>query len=290
MLTKNLIPIFYFVLCVILGLLLSNLLLIGILFIQGGNLEELLSDSNSLMNSLSSHELLISQMCSQVFSLILPAYLYSKMNSDAPIKLNRNAFNPELLILAIILFATSIPLVALSAYLNQFIPLSDWMTSTESQMNALIEKMLNLQAFTDLLIAIIVIAVIPAIGEEWVFRGIVQNQLVRWIKNPWTALIISAFFFSAIHMQFQGFLPRFFLGLILGYIYLITGNLWYSILLHFLNNGFQVLGVYFYKEEMLKQIQNDIELPSTLSIVGSCIMFPSIIYFINKRMKHLQHA
>lgn len=289
MLSKNLIPLLYFIICIILGLLLSNLLLMGILLIKGSNLEELLTDSNALVHSLSSHELLISQMCSQVFSLIIPAYIYYKLNSNTSYTLNRNVFHPEILFIVFILFVSSMPLVALSAYLNQFIPLSDWMTNTEDQMNVLIEKMLNLQSLEDLLIAIIVIGIIPAIGEEWVFRGIVQNQLVRWIKNPWLGLVLASLFFSAIHMQFQGFLPRFFLGLILGYIYLRTGNLWYSILLHFFNNGFQVLGVYFYKEEMLKQIQNDIELPGIPGIVVSCLSFPLIIFYLNKRMKHIQH-
>ena len=290
MIKNNLISLFYFILCIIFGLLLSNLLLIVVLTLKGGDLQQLLVDSSSLLTTLSSHELLISQMCSQVFSLILPAYIYSKLNPESTSSLNKNEFNIEIFFLSLILFLSSIPLVAFSAYLNQLIPLTSWMTNTEEQMSALIDKMLNFNSVGDLLIAIIVIAIVPAIGEEWVFRGIIQNQIIRWTKNQWLGLVIAAIFFSAIHLQFQGFLPRFLLGMILGYIYLTTGNLWYSILLHFFNNGFQVLGVYFYREEMLKQLKNDIEMPNVYAVGFSIIAATITAYYLHKRIKINQHA
>jgi membrane protease YdiL (CAAX protease family) len=286
----NLIALIYFILCVIMGLLLSNLLLIFILYLKGTDLTQILADSDSLIYSLSNYELLVSQMSSQIFSLIIPAWIYSRLTANTSEPINRSPFTLEIFFFSLFVFITSIPLVALSAYLNQLIPLTDWMKSTELQMSEMIEKMLNFQSVSDLIIAIIVIAVIPAIAEEWVFRGIVQKQLIGLMRNKWIGLIIASLFFSAIHMQFQGFLPRLVLGLILGFIYMVTGNLWYSILMHFFNNGFQVIGAYFYKEEILKQINNDVELPNAFAIVISIVAFSLSAYYLQQKTKINQHA
>ena len=80
------------------------------------------------------------------------------------------------------------------------------------------------------------IAVIPAIGEEFVFRGILHKVFRQWTGNAHIAVWISAFLFSAMHMQFYGFLPRLFLGAVLGYMLVSTGNIWVPVLAHFFNN------------------------------------------------------
>ncbi len=95
-----------------------------------------------------------------------------------------------------------------------------------------------------MLFNLLVMALIPALGEELIFRASVQQMLVQWFKKPHVAVIITAVFFSAVHVQFYGFLPRLLLGLLLGYVYFFTGNLWYAILLHFINNAFTVC-IYF---------------------------------------------
>ena len=96
----------------------------------------------------------------------------------------------------------------------------------------------------DLLFNLFLIALIPAIGEELFFRGIVQKKLGNILTSPHVAVIITSFIFSAIHMQFFGFLPRFILGLILGYLFYYSANLWMSVLGHFINNALGVLLMY----------------------------------------------
>jgi membrane protease YdiL (CAAX protease family) len=90
----------------------------------------------------------------------------------------------------------------------------------------------------------LVMALAPAIFEEVLFRGSFQQVFVGWTKNAWAGIIITSILFSAIHFSFFGFLPRIALGLILGLIFFYTNNLWLSILLHFLNNGFVVTQLY----------------------------------------------
>lgn len=97
----------------------------------------------------------------------------------------------------------------------------------------------------ELILAILVIAILPAIGEELVFRGMIQNEFYRGTKNIHLSIWISAVLFSAIHMQFFGFVPRMLLGALFGYLYHWSGQLSIAILAHFVNNAFQVLMIYF---------------------------------------------
>lgn len=119
--------------------------------------------------------------------------------------------------------------------------LEDWIKSLEETAKAATEKMLNVNTIGGLLLNIVVVALIPAVGEEMTFRGVLQQALTRKMKNPHVAIILSAAIFSFIHFQFYGFLPRLFLGLLLGYMFYITGSLWTSMLMHFLNNGTAVV-------------------------------------------------
>ena len=104
--------------------------------------------------------------------------------------------------------------------------------------------MLTVDTFGGLLFNLLVIALIPAVGEELTFRGVLQQSLTRGLKNPHVAIFLSAAIFSFIHFQFLGFLPRMFLGILLGYMFYVSGSLWTSILMHFVNNGAAVVLYY----------------------------------------------
>ena len=111
--------------------------------------------------------------------------------------------------------------------------------------------MLKVDTIGGLLLNLLVIALIPAVGEELTFRGVLQQGLVRRMKSPHLAIILSAAIFSFIHFQFYGFLPRMFLGLLLGYMFYITGSLWTSILMHFVNNGSVVVLYYLNNKDII---------------------------------------
>jgi membrane protease YdiL (CAAX protease family) len=94
---------------------------------------------------------------------------------------------------------------------------------------------------------IFLIAIVPAVGEELLFRGGIQNLLIRWLKNPHVAIIATAILFSAMHMQFLTFLPRFVLGLVLGYLMVYGRSIWYSIIGHFTNNFLSLVVFHYYR-------------------------------------------
>jgi len=100
-----------------------------------------------------------------------------------------------------------------------------------------------------------VISIIPAIGEELVFRGIVQNELLRIWNKKHFAVWVTGFIFSFIHFQFFGFIPRMLLGVLFGYCYLWTKSLWVPIAMHFLNNALTLLVSAFFKDSILNESQ-----------------------------------
>ena len=129
--------------------------------------------------------------------------------------------------------------------------LEDWIKSLEETAKVTTEKMLNVNTIGGLLLNMVVVALIPAIGEELTFRGVLQQALTRKMKNPHVAIILSAAIFSFIHFQFYGFLPRMFLGVLLGYMFYVTGSLWTSMLMHFLNNGTAVVLYYLNNKDII---------------------------------------
>ena len=101
-----------------------------------------------------------------------------------------------------------------------------------------------MDSLLDLGINLILIAIIPAVGEELLFRGYLQESFSKWLQNAHLAIIFSAFLFSAIHLQFHGFFPRFILGILLGYLFFWSGSIMIPIFAHFVNNALVVIFSY----------------------------------------------
>lgn len=161
-------------------------------------------------------------------------------------------------------------------------PLEQWMRDQEQKLAGLTKSLTTFKTTGQLLVAILVIAVIPAIGEETLFRGILQRNFSYWTGNPHVGIWLAAALFSAIHVQFLGFFPRMFLGALFGYLYLWSGNLWVAILAHFVNNGFTVLMVYLHQHEM---ISVDIERTESVPILGSLVALgvtTGLLYYFRK--------
>ena len=120
-------------------------------------------------------------------------------------------------------------------------PLEAWMSEAENTAAELQEKFLSGTSYLDLLINVVVMAITPAICEELLFRGVLQNQLAKWFKNVHIAVWVAAIIFSAIHFQFYGFFPRMILGAALGYLLVYGKSLWLPIVAHCLNNFMAVV-------------------------------------------------
>lgn len=126
-----------------------------------------------------------------------------------------------------------------------------WAQQKEETLKVLTNFITNCKNPKDLFKTALVISIIPAISEELVFRGILQNLFIRGTKNIHIAILLSAFIFSTIHLQVYGFVPRFLLGVLFGYIYAWTKNLAFPITAHFSNNMFALLLLFFQQKKRI---------------------------------------
>ncbi len=187
--------------------------------------------------------LLINHICSFIVPALATAWIVYKSEWLNYFKLKKL---PTIGTIGIALawLIVSMPLVQYAYQLNKMLPLPEWMMQAESSTEGLLEAIIAKENFYEIIVNVILIAVIPGIGEEMMFRGIVQKQIGRFLQNEHVQVWVAAGIFSAIHMQFQGFFARMILGALLGYMYVWTRNLWVPIIIHFLNNGVQVVGLY----------------------------------------------
>lgn len=132
----------------------------------------------------------------------------------------------------------------------------NWMRTMEEAAKVLTEKFLTVNSLSALLFNIFMVGVLPAVGEELLFRGVVQRIFINWTKSPHWGIWIAAILFSAFHMQFYGFLPRMLLGAMFGYLLVWTGSMWVPMLAHFINNTMGVIGYYLMDKTI---ISRDIE-------------------------------
>ena len=149
-----------------------------------------------------------------------------------------------MLLVGIALMFVSLPLTNILGEWNEKANFGEFLETIlkmlEDTASDLTQQMLEVDTVWGLLGNLLVIALIPAIGEELTFRSVLQQSLTKRC-NVHVAVFLSAFIFSFIHFQFYGFLPRMFLGLLLGYLFYYTGSIWTTILMHFINNGTAVV-------------------------------------------------
>lgn len=166
----------------------------------------------------------------------------------APLGL-QNATKPSFYSLTFLLMLVSIPLVYSIYAFNQQINLpagweeleKSWKLQ-EDRAASTIKLMLEAPGILALTINVCILVLLPAFGEELIFRGLLQRIFQQALANQHVAIWITAILFSAIHMQWYGFLPRMLLGAGFGYLAVWSGSLMPAIFGHLLNNGLALLG------------------------------------------------
>jgi membrane protease YdiL (CAAX protease family) len=179
----------------------------------------------------------------------------------------------------------SLPLVDWLGAINREVvfpdAMRDWLQKSEDDAARQIEFLLSRNTTTDLLINLVVVAVFAGVGEELLFRGVLQRLLIRIFKSPMAGIIVVAFVFSAIHFQFFGFLPRFILGIVLGLIYWYSGSLWPAIIAHFVYDAVAVIAVHF-NPELLTNTEATLftDHISWIYAVISLVLMSAIIWYM----------
>ena len=162
-----------------------------------------------------------------------------------------------------------------------------WAREQEDQLAEIMKLITRFDTAGDLLIGLVVFAVIPAIGEELVFRGIVQRQFFRWLGNQHVAIWLAAIIFGAIHVQFFGFFPRVLLGALFGYLYFWSGRIIIPIVAHFVNNGFTVLMLYLHQTRAIEADIESTEAMPFYTIALSVLLSAAVAYFLYQRFSAL---
>ena len=147
-----------------------------------------------------------------------------------------------------------------------------WMKKSEESAGELTKFLTDFKRPSQLIVAMIVVAVLAGISEELLFRGVLQNITLRAFGNPHVAIWFAAFVFSFIHFQFYGFFPRMLLGALFGYLYHWTKNIWVPIFAHFVNNGFTLLMAYLYSTKAVEvNIEDTKSVPLSMAL-GSLVL------------------
>ncbi len=195
----------------------------------------------------------IIQSITAVIGFLLPAILTAFLLNRRPMKLigfqGKINWKQVGLVLAIMFVALLVS--GFLSYVNEMIPITESLKlkfdKMEADYNKQVEAIIGLNNAGEYILALIIMAFLPALCEETLFRGGLQNFLTRSIKMPWLSIIIVSIIFSLAHFSFYGFLSRFFLGAVLGLLYQYSGKIWLNILAHFFNNAFAITALYIYK-------------------------------------------
>jgi membrane protease YdiL (CAAX protease family) len=250
---KLLILLLIVVVCAIAG----TAIFMGLALANGHSLFEIQNNGND-MSYMTPNLNRIVLAVNQLFTFTIPALIFAmyfyRKKVFSYFKLDKSP-NPLLVLLGIVAIFAALPLVQASFQLNQLIPLPEWAINTEDQLEKTMQNILNMKNFGELIFSVILIGILPAIGEELIFRGIVQTELEKMFGGI-AAIIVSAIIFSAIHGQFEGFLPRFALGALLGCLYYWTRSLWVPVIAHLVNNGSQVIMLYFSDDFNIEDINS----------------------------------
>ncbi|OQX82344.1 MAG: hypothetical protein B6D64_00610 [Bacteroidetes bacterium 4484_276] len=236
------------------------------------------------------------QVVNQLGVFIIPALLFSYLisrNVFGFLRLNRKPANMSMIITLFLIFAI-LPAIHWFVEINEGLQLpgflsriEEWMKSSEESALRLTEAFLSTTTLSGLIVNIFMIGILAAIGEELLFRSLLIRLFSDWTKNTHVAVVVSSLLFSAFHLQFYGFLPRFILGLIFGYLFVWSGSVWLPIFAHFLNNVSAVTVYYLVKigylqtdAEQFGSTENNLFLFSSFVI---SILFLATIYFAEKR-------
>jgi len=279
-----LVQIMMLVVYAILGMIVFSIIGFGLVYLQYGG--SILTDISWLSSGeeyyIAAQRILLSTQ--QIGLFLVPALLLAKTEGQ-----KTNVFygfkkpKIELLLLVIVLMICAVPLLELVTQFNKNMVFPEalkgveiWMKNAEDQAMKTTLALLKMENIGVFIINIGMIALLPAVAEELMFRGGLQRAFGRMFSNPHAAIWFSAFIFSAIHMQFYGFMPRLLLGATFGYLYFWSGSLWYAMFGHFVNNAYAVCAAWYMQKNNIPLSEAD----KTLNIAWYGYIISAILTFL----------
>jgi membrane protease YdiL (CAAX protease family) len=223
------------------GLVIGSLIAVGAwMGLTGGSMTAMPKD---MLNPANAGPIKIVQAISTLFAFFIPAagFAFICFRNGWDALGFQKSFVWKLAGISLLIIVCSGPLIDSLTTINKQIPISAsakaFFDKMEKAYEEQVKAIADVKSVSQFLLSIFMIAILPAVFEEVLFRGALQGLLQRWWKNGWLAIIVTSIIFSAIHGSWYGFIPRIALGMLLGTIFFVTQNLWYSILVHLANNA-----------------------------------------------------
>jgi uncharacterized protein len=254
----------------------------------------LMLQSSMRMNSGSSIRLL--QFIGILCLYLVPAWLFCWSLGKDPLEFLKLKTYPVLLyfLAAFLLLFISEPLISFASQLNEQLSLpesmkglEEGMRKSEQEAKKLADAMLKDHSLVALLGNLTVISLLTAIGEEVLFRGLLQQLLIRWLGRIHAGIWLSAFLFSFFHFQFFGFLPRLLMGAVLGYLFLTSRSLWTAIFFHMMNNALYILIRHFELDKSSIGIFSEsYEFPWFIIVLSASLSIAVLLWLHKKNILH----
>ncbi len=238
-----------------------------------------------------------------ILAFILPAVVTMAIIYRRPFHVMGLDRAPSWLAIAIVIvfYVVSLPAMNWLVEMNKAMSLPSWMAGIEQAMRAaedsaaeVTQEMLNINSVGQLILCVLVVGVMAGLSEEMLFRGALLRTMQDSRLGNHAVVWITAFLFSALHMQFYGFVPRMLLGVWLGYLFVWTGSLWVPIIAHTLNNSTVVLMSYLSNKGVIPEgFGDNLGLPAagsfpwlaTCSLIASLALAISVHAFYTSRRK-----
>lgn len=239
---------------VTLGLALLTVLTVVGIFVSGLRIGDLSGDFLNTVGEKNIFLLRYLMVCQEIALFIVPAIIVRRMLLSQPgASVSDTAMPPVRDMIFVLVLAFSLfPLTSFTGELNAGMKLpgwlsgvEQWMKASEDQASGVLDQLVPSENAGVLILNIFIIGILPAISEELIFRGVFQRIFYGFFRSVHPAIWLTAIIFSAIHLQFYGFLPRLILGLVFGYLYYWGRTLWLPVIAHFVNNAVPVAWVFF---------------------------------------------
>lgn len=226
----------------------------------------------------------VSNALFQVFSFLVPALVYAYLADPSPraylglVKPARAIGIAGIIVMTFGLLCFTGAIAEWTAQLD----LGQSSKELDRQREGFINAYLNAGSGWAVLRSILLIALVPAICEELFFRGVILKFAQSMFRRWWLSIGVSAFLFTLFHASVSEFLPIFIAGVVLGWVYYITGSMWMSILLHLLFNGIQALVGIYATPAMEKSLEG--AGPTVIAFaIGAVLLAGSIFFLYRKR-------
>lgn len=221
------------------------------------------------------------QFITTFFFMTLPALIFARIINRRPFQYIgfNNAVSGKQVFIIIVIVIIGLILGGALSELNAMIPISKsletYFKSLEGEYDKEVFAIANMKTVHDYIISLIIIALLPAMFEEMLFRGSLQPIMIKLAGNAVAGILITSILFSALHGSYYGFLPRMALGLILGYIFYFSKNLWLSITFHFFNNALGITQMYALsrKGSLTINAMNDDTLPLYYGLIALLALY-----------------